>query len=133
MTHEASDLLHVYLLAREAGLVRGTPDGLVCEMPVTPLFETVEDLENSGRVLADFLAHPMTMRTLRRLHPDSLPEVAAFIRRDPLLPLRERVLAALRPPCTPRPAGPRRVLHLVHGWPKLEYAWSTWRLMRPSR
>jgi phosphoenolpyruvate carboxylase len=70
MTHEASDLLNVYLLAREAGLVRNTPRGLVCEIPVTPLFETIEDLENSGRVLADFLAHPMTMRTLACLpHP----------------------------------------------------------------
>ena len=70
MTHEASDLLNVYLLAREAGLVRNTPQGLVCEIPVTPLFETIEDLENSGRVLADFLAHPMTMRTLACLpHP----------------------------------------------------------------
>jgi phosphoenolpyruvate carboxylase len=67
MTHEASDLLHVYLLAREAGLVRGAPGGLECEIAVTPLFETIEDLENSGRVLADFLAHPMTRRTLRRL------------------------------------------------------------------
>jgi phosphoenolpyruvate carboxylase len=67
MTHGASDLLHVYLLAREAGLVHSTPEGLVCEIPVTPLFETIEDLENSGRALADFLAHPMTMRTLRRL------------------------------------------------------------------
>ena len=80
MTHEASDLLHVYLLAREAGLVRGTPDGLVCEIPVTPLFETVQDLENSGRVLADFLAHPMTMRTLlhlqqREKRPRPLQEV----------------------------------------------------------
>jgi phosphoenolpyruvate carboxylase len=70
MTHAASDLLNVYLLAREAGLVRNTPQGLVCEIPVTPLFETIEDLENSGRVLADFLAHPMTMRTLAHLpHP----------------------------------------------------------------
>jgi phosphoenolpyruvate carboxylase len=80
MTHEASDLLHVYLLAREAGLVRGAPGGLVCEIPVTPLFETIEDLENSGRVLADFLAHPMTIRTLRRLQereglPHPLQEV----------------------------------------------------------
>lgn len=67
MTHEVSDLLHVYLLAREAGLVRVTPEGLVCEIAVTPLFETVRDLENSGRVLEDFLAHPMTRRTLRHL------------------------------------------------------------------
>lgn len=63
-TRAASDLLNVYLLAREAGLVINTPQGLVCEMPVTPLFETIEDLENSGRVLADFLGHPMTGRTL---------------------------------------------------------------------
>jgi phosphoenolpyruvate carboxylase len=74
MTHEASDLLNVYLLAREAGLVRNTPQGLVCEIPVTPLFETIEDLENSGRVLADFLAHPMTMRTLACL-PRPVQEV----------------------------------------------------------
>ena len=67
MTHEASDLLHVYLLAREAGLVRAAAGGLECEIAVTPLFETIEDLENSGRILADFLAHPMTKRTLRRL------------------------------------------------------------------
>ena len=74
MTHGASDLLNVYLLAREAGLVRSTPQGLVCEIPVVPLFETIEDLENCGRVLDDFLAHPMTRRTLRFLQErDSRP------------------------------------------------------------
>ena len=67
MTHGASDLLDVYVLAREAGLVGGTPQGWVCEIPVTPLFETIEDLENSGRALADFLAHPVTRRTLAHL------------------------------------------------------------------
>jgi len=67
MTHEASDLVNVFLLAREAGLVRSTADGLVYEIAVTPLFETIEDLENSGRILADYLAHPVTRRTLRYL------------------------------------------------------------------
>jgi len=67
MTHGASDLLSVYLLAREAGLMRMTPDGPVFEIAVTPLFETIEDLENSSRVLSDFLAHPTTIRTLRYL------------------------------------------------------------------
>lgn len=67
MTHSPSDLWNVYLLAREAGLVRNTADGLAYDLAVTPLFETIEDLENSGRVLADFLAHPVTMRTLRHL------------------------------------------------------------------
>ena len=80
MTHGASDLLHIYLLAREAGLVRGTPQGLVCELAVTPLFETIEDLENSGAVLSEFLSHPMTERTLgylqqRENRPRPLQEV----------------------------------------------------------
>lgn len=67
MTRGVSDLLNVYVLAREAGLVRSTPDGLVSEIAVTPLFETIEDLERSARVLAGFLSHPMAMRTLRYL------------------------------------------------------------------
>jgi GT2 family glycosyltransferase/glycosyltransferase involved in cell wall biosynthesis len=66
-------------------------------------------------------------RTLRRLHPDYLPAVAELIRRDPLAPLRERVLAALQPPrsvprASARRSGPRRVLHLVHGWPPFNSA-----------
>ena len=67
MTHEVSDLLNVYLLAREAGFARSTSNGLVYELAVTPLFETLEDLENGDRVLADFLRHPVIMRTLRFL------------------------------------------------------------------
>jgi phosphoenolpyruvate carboxylase len=67
MTHGASDLLNVYLLAREAGLVRATPEGLVSEIAVTPLFETIDDLERAGGVLAEFLAHPMAMRSLGHL------------------------------------------------------------------
>jgi phosphoenolpyruvate carboxylase len=67
MTHGASDLLNVYLLAREAGLVSSTPEGLVSEIAVTPLFETIDDLERAGSVLSEFLAHPMAMRSLRHL------------------------------------------------------------------
>jgi phosphoenolpyruvate carboxylase len=67
MTRGVSDLLNVYLLAREAGLVRNTPQGLVCDVAVTPLFETIDALERSAGVLADFLAHPMNQRTLRHL------------------------------------------------------------------
>jgi phosphoenolpyruvate carboxylase len=67
MTRAPSDLLDVYLLAREAGLAVHTSNGLVCEIAVVPLFETIEDLESCGRVLSEFLAHPMTARTLRHL------------------------------------------------------------------
>jgi phosphoenolpyruvate carboxylase len=67
MTRGVSDLLNVYLLAREAGLVRATPQGLVSEIAVTPLFETIDDLEHSGSTLRAFLAHPMALRTLQYL------------------------------------------------------------------
>jgi len=57
-------------------------------------------------------------RAMRRLHPEYLATVAAFIREDPIRPLRQRVLAELRPARRPQPPGrPERVLHLVHGWP----------------
>lgn len=55
-------------------------------------------------------------RVMRKLHPEYLPAVARFLREDPLAPARERVIAALRKP--PRRARePRRIVHLVHGWP----------------
>lgn len=67
MTRDEADLLNVYLLAREAGLVRSSPDGLVSEVAVTPLFETIEDLQHSAAVLGRFLDHPVTRRTLAYL------------------------------------------------------------------
>jgi GT2 family glycosyltransferase len=57
-------------------------------------------------------------RVMRRLHPEYDGLVARFIREDPLRPVRERVMAALLPPRRATPATtPRRVLHVVHGWP----------------
>lgn len=64
MTTDVSDLLTVYLLAREAGLTEWTSGGLACIMPVVPLFETIEDLRNSARILEDFLSHPVTRNSL---------------------------------------------------------------------
>jgi len=67
MTRHEADLLNVYLLGREAGLVHQTPEGLVSEVAVTPLFETIDDLRRSPTVLGAFLDHPITRRTLERL------------------------------------------------------------------
>ncbi len=64
MTRNLSDLLSVYLLAREVGLLVDTPDGPACPLPVVPLFETIDDLERSPDILAAFLAHPLTKRSL---------------------------------------------------------------------
>jgi phosphoenolpyruvate carboxylase len=64
MTRGVADLLTVYLLAREAGLMEMTDAGLRCPLPVVPLFETMDDLENAPGIVEDFLSHPVTRRSL---------------------------------------------------------------------
>ncbi|WNJ19331.1 phosphoenolpyruvate carboxylase [Pontibacter sp. G13] len=65
MTRSLSDLLAVYVLAREAGLQDIDAKGeRVCPLPVVPLFETIEDLQLSPDTLRLFLAHPFTQRSL---------------------------------------------------------------------
>jgi phosphoenolpyruvate carboxylase len=65
MTRRRSDLMAVYLLAREAGLTRFLPDGLTCMLPIVPLFETISDLERAPGILRGFLDHPATRSSLR--------------------------------------------------------------------
>ncbi|MEM7672595.1 MAG: phosphoenolpyruvate carboxylase [Verrucomicrobiota bacterium] len=65
MTRNTEDLLVVYLLAREAGLLEWTEHGMICPIPVVPLFETMEDLEAAPGIAVDFLEHPFTRRSLR--------------------------------------------------------------------
>jgi phosphoenolpyruvate carboxylase len=64
MTRDLSDLLAVYVLAREVGLVRPGEGGLCSVLPVVPLFETIEDLAAAPGILARFLDHPVTRRSL---------------------------------------------------------------------
>jgi len=64
MTRNLSDLLVVYLLEREAGLMINTEDGMASGLPVVPLFETIEDLIHSPQILDAFLSHPVTRNSL---------------------------------------------------------------------
>jgi phosphoenolpyruvate carboxylase len=64
MTRSVEDLFTVFLLAREAGFSRLTSKGLVCPIPVVPLFETIEDLRQSPAILDTFLAHEATRNSL---------------------------------------------------------------------
>lgn len=72
MTRNVEDLLTVYLLAREAGLMEWRDGGLACPLPVTPLFETMADLKAGPGITAAFLDHPVTRRGM------SGAEVPAF-------------------------------------------------------
>ncbi|MGE9291779.1 MAG: phosphoenolpyruvate carboxylase [Puniceicoccales bacterium] len=68
MTRSASDLLAVYFLAREAQLLRKLDFGVICLVPVVPLLETLEDLQNGPGILNTFLSHPVAQNSLNWLH-----------------------------------------------------------------
>ena len=64
MTRNVTDLFTVFLLSREAGFSRMTPKGLVCPLPVVPLFETIADLKAAPEILDQFLSHKVTRSSL---------------------------------------------------------------------
>ncbi|MBK8481486.1 MAG: phosphoenolpyruvate carboxylase [Proteobacteria bacterium] len=66
MTRRLSDLLAVVLFAREVGLAEYRSEGLVCALPVVPLFETADDLRSAPDILSSWLTHPLVRRSLER-------------------------------------------------------------------
>lgn len=64
MTRNVEDMLVVFLLAREAGLMTWSAEGLICPLPVVPLFETMGDLESGPGIVEAFLSHPIAKRSL---------------------------------------------------------------------
>ncbi len=73
MTRSAADLLAVFVLARDAGLLRRDHDGVWCPLPVVPLFETIDDLHAAPEILAAFLDEPVVRRSLARQQGGSEP------------------------------------------------------------
>jgi len=65
MTRNVEDLFTFYLLAREGGLFIKTTSGPACQIPIVPLFETIEDLHRAPSIMDEFLSHPITQNTLR--------------------------------------------------------------------
>jgi phosphoenolpyruvate carboxylase len=63
MSHHASDLLEVLLLAKEAGLY--DPATGIGHLQVVPLFETVEDLQRSTAVMRQLFELPLYLAMLR--------------------------------------------------------------------
>jgi len=66
MTRQVSDLLVVYLFQREVGLLHVGDDSTVADLPVVPLFETIDDLTRAPAILDGFLSFPITRATLLR-------------------------------------------------------------------
>lgn len=66
MAHEASDVMHVMLLACFAGLAGKQGEHFVCRIGVSPLFETIHDLERIEPVVSRLLDHAVYRRLLDR-------------------------------------------------------------------
>jgi phosphoenolpyruvate carboxylase len=64
MTRDASDLLAAHLIAKEADFLIEKRGESAFPMPVVPLFETREDLDQSPQVLEEYLSHPYVRRCL---------------------------------------------------------------------
>jgi phosphoenolpyruvate carboxylase len=62
-TNDVSDILEVALLAREAGLLRPREGEL--DVNIIPLFETIADLRNAGKVMDRLFGLPVYARLLR--------------------------------------------------------------------
>ncbi|WP_303902119.1 phosphoenolpyruvate carboxylase [Thiohalomonas denitrificans] len=58
MTHAASHVLEVMFLASLAGLAGRTEDEWFCNLRISPLFETIEDLEHIEPVMRSLLSIP---------------------------------------------------------------------------
>lgn len=66
MTRSFSDLLTVFVLAREAGLWTHGPEGWASRVAVVPLFETLDDLFRAPEIMRQFLSHPFVRRSLEK-------------------------------------------------------------------
>ena len=66
MTHAASHVMEVMFLARLAGLVGKDEEGKVfCNIQISPLFETIEDLQHISGVLTDLFENSDYMGLLK--------------------------------------------------------------------
>ena len=65
MTRSVSDVLGVCLLAKEGGLFYDPAGVEYCRLPITPLFETIEDLRRAPAIMRELLNVPVIKRSIR--------------------------------------------------------------------
>ncbi len=63
MTHEISDILTVLLLAKETGLYRENNTAMI---DIVPLFETIDDLRRSGKIMDGLFSLPFYRKYLEQ-------------------------------------------------------------------
>ena len=65
MTHDAADVLGVYLLAKEGGLFADAAGVESCTLPIVPLFESIDDLRRAPDIMRELLQVPVVRRSIR--------------------------------------------------------------------
>jgi len=65
MTRSVNDVLGAYLLAKEARIYLDSPGVEICQLPIVPLFETIEDLRAAPAIMKELLAIPLVRRSVR--------------------------------------------------------------------
>ncbi|MFC7052180.1 phosphoenolpyruvate carboxylase [Hansschlegelia quercus] len=65
MTRSVNDILGAYLLAKEAGCFLDGAGVEICQLPIVPLFETIEDLREGPAIMRELLAIPVVRRSTR--------------------------------------------------------------------
>jgi phosphoenolpyruvate carboxylase len=65
MTRSVNDILGVYLLAKEARIYLDGAGVEICQLPIVPLFETIDDLRAAPAIMKDLLSIPLVRRSVR--------------------------------------------------------------------
>jgi len=64
-TQSATDVLNVYMLAKEGGLFHDAAGVESCTLPIVPLFETIEDLRRAPAIMRELFSVPVVKRSVR--------------------------------------------------------------------
>lgn len=68
MTQSVNDILGIYLLAKYGGLFADKEGVGTCNLPIMPLFETIEDLQNAPAIMKELFSIPLIRHSILNQH-----------------------------------------------------------------
>lgn len=68
MTQSVNDILGIYLLAKFGGLFADKEGVGTCNLPIMPLFETIDDLQNAPGIMKELFSIPLVRHSIINQH-----------------------------------------------------------------
>lgn len=68
MTQSVNDILGIYLLAKYGGLFADKEGVCTCNLPIMPLFETIDDLQNAPGIMKELFNIPLIRHSILNQH-----------------------------------------------------------------